>query len=88
MVTVDNSFVCSIDESVCCKGIPEVDATTVEVGTDDVSTNNSVVAVLKIFIVDSLVAVDSDEDNSECSVELERVLVVVVPTSVKNAVLV
>ena len=88
MVIVENSFVCSTDESVCCNGIVVVDSTTVEVETTDVSANNSAVPVLKIFIVVALFDVGCDEDNRECSVELERILVVIVPISVKKVALV
>jgi hypothetical protein len=58
------------------------------VGTNDVSTNNPVVVVLKIFIVVSVVDIVCEEDDNECSVELEIVLVVVVLISVRNVVLV
>jgi hypothetical protein len=55
-----------------------MDVEAVEVETNDVSTNNSVVVVPEIFIVVSLVDIGCDEDNKEYSVEFEIILVVVV----------
>ena len=86
MDAVDNSFVCSTDESVCCNDIAAVDSTTFEVETTDVSANISAVPVLKIFIVVSIIDAGSGEDTRECSVELERILVAVIPGSVKGVV--
>jgi len=89
MDAVDNSFIYSTEESVLCNDVSELDAKAVEVGTNDVSTNSSVVVVLKIFIVVSVVDIVCEEDDNRCSVELEIVLVVlVVPISVTNVVLV
>jgi hypothetical protein len=65
-----------------------LDAKAVEGGTNDVSSNNSVVVVLNIFIVVSVVGIVCNEDDNECSVELETVLVVVVLISVRNVVLI
>jgi len=55
-----------------------MDTEAVEVGTNDVSTNNSVLVVPKIFIFVSLVDIGCDEDNKEYSFEFEIILVVVV----------
>jgi hypothetical protein len=88
MDAVENSFICSTEESVLCNDVSEMDATAVEVGTNDVSTDNPVVVVLKIFIVVSVVDIVCSEDDNDSSVELEIVLVAVVLISVKNAVLV
>ncbi len=65
-----------------------MDAEAVEVGTNGVSINNSVVVVPKISIVLSLVDIGCDEDNKEYSVEVEIILVAVVSISVKNVVVV
>jgi hypothetical protein len=89
MGTVDTSFLYSTEEIVLCNDVSEMDATAVEVGTNDVSSNNSVVVVLNIFIIVSVVDIVCEEDDNECSVELEIVLVVVVvPISVRNVVLI
>jgi hypothetical protein len=61
-----------------------MDAEVVEVGTNDVSINNSVVVVPNISIVVSLVDIGCDEDNKEYSVELEITVVVLVSISEKN----
>jgi len=88
MDAVDNSFIYSTEESVLCNDVSKMDATAVEVGTKDVSTNNSVVVAFKIFIVVSVVGIVCDEDDNDCSVELEIVLVVLVPISVRTVVLI
>ena len=86
MDAVDNSFVCSTDESVCCNDIAEVGVGTVEVETNDVSPGNWVVAVLMIFAFVSVVDVGSDEDNGKCLVELKTVGFMVENVFVKDSV--
>jgi hypothetical protein len=88
MDSVDNSFEFSTEENVCANDVPETDAEAVEVGTNDLSINNSVVVLLKTFMVVSVVDIDCNEDDNACSVELEIVLVPVVLISVTNVVLV
>jgi len=89
MDAVDNSFIYPTEESVWCNDVSEMDAKAVEVGTNDVSNNNSVFVVLKIFIVVPVVGIVCKEDDNGCPVKLEIVLVVVVvPISGKNVVLV
>ncbi len=51
MNSVDNSFICSTEEGVLSNDVSEMDAEAVEVGTNGVSINNSVVVVSKISIV-------------------------------------
>lgn len=82
---VDNSFICSSEESVWCNDISEIDGTNVEVGTDDVSTNNWVAVVFKIFVVVPLVDIGCNEDNNECSVELETFWFIVEKLLVKDS---
>jgi hypothetical protein len=65
-----------------------MDAKAVEVETNDVATNNSVVVVPKISIVVSLVDIGCDEDKKEYSIELDIILVAVVSISLNNVVLV
>jgi len=55
-----------------------MDAGAVEVGRDDASTNNSVVLVVKIFIVVSVVDIVCIEDDTDFSVVLEIISLVVV----------
>jgi len=52
-----------------------MDVEAVEVGTNDVSSDNSVAVVPRISIVVSLVDTGCDEDNKEYSVEAEIILV-------------
>jgi len=89
MDPVDSSFICSIEESVECSGRSERDLTVDEVGRNDVSSNKSVdVVVVNISIVVPLVDMGCDEDDNDCSVELEIMLVVPVSISEKNVLLV
>jgi hypothetical protein len=89
MDAVDISFVCSDEEIECSNGISEVDATPIEVRTNDVSPSSSVLAVVRIPIVLPVVVdVCCKEDGREYSVEVEILLTVAVSTSVTSAVLV
>jgi hypothetical protein len=88
MGAVDTSLLYSTEESVLCNDVSERDATDVEVGTNDLSINNSVVVLLNIFIVVSVFGIVWKDDDNDSSVELEIVLVVVVPISVSNVVLI
>jgi hypothetical protein len=68
MDAVDSSFVCSTEESVYCSEASEIDTTVAELEPSDIC---SVVVVVKTSIVVSLVEVNCNEDERECSVELE-----------------
>jgi hypothetical protein len=89
MDAVDISSVRSDEEIEYSNGISEVDATPIEVGTNDVSASNSVLAVLKIPIVVLLILdIGCNEDDTEYSGEIAMLFTVVAPTLVKSAVLV
>jgi hypothetical protein len=86
---VDISSVRSDEEIEYSNGISEVDATPIEVGTNDVSASNSVLAVLKIPIVVLLILdIGCNEDDTEYSGEIAMLFTVVAPTLVKSAVFV
>ncbi len=74
-VTVDNWLVCSVEEGVWYDDWSDMDATTVEVRTDKVSDDISVV----VDIID-------DGDKEEYSVEVESCSFVVVKVLVKDSV--
>ncbi len=75
IVTVDNPFVCPVEEGVWYDDSWDMDATTVEVRTDNVSEN-----------ISALVDVSDDEDKEEYTVEVETCSLVVVKVLVKDSV--
>jgi hypothetical protein len=73
---------------VCSDATTDIDTTAVEVGTNVVSTNNSVVAVLKLSVAVSLVDVGCIEDVTTYSVDRKGALLLVVSISFKTMALV
>ncbi len=74
-VTVDNSFVCPVEEGVWYDDSSDIDATTVEVPIDNVSEDLSAV-----------VNISDDEDKEEYSVEVTSCSFVVLKVLVNNSV--
>ncbi len=71
--TVDNSFACSIEESVWCSDIWGVDVIAVEVN----SAKDWVIVLTKEFVMVSLVEIGDAEDMEEYSVGLDKISFVV-----------